>query len=217
MPMDADFRGVLVCPVCGADYVSGVTECSDCHVPLVEPAAEPSPLGADAVEAGSTTEGAVARGWRDALTLDGIAHRVDVTREPGSPATYTLFVCEEERAWVDALAAIIEERPSLEARAAIRRAGARVDEAIATTEEPDEGDFDVPDLVAPLEVQRQIDRAQVVATGRMVLAILFVACGLASSNLWWGLAALIAAAESIRSSRVASARLAAWDRQSEGW
>jgi Putative prokaryotic signal transducing protein len=33
----------VICPTCGADYVPGFTECSDCLMPLVDSLPEPKP------------------------------------------------------------------------------------------------------------------------------------------------------------------------------
>lgn len=214
MPMDPDLRGVLVCPLCGSDYVAGVTECSDCHVALVAPTAAPGLLAGDAVEAGTTAEGAAARGWRDALLVAGVAHRI--ARSTEAPLTYTLLVSEADRPWAAALAAVLEERPSLEARDAIAAADAIADagEAPSETPEPDVADFDVPDLVTPVEVESQIGTAEAASIVLAVVALVLAVVAVMLSP-WWGLAAAIAASESVRWWRVAGARRTAWERDND--
>jgi hypothetical protein len=45
----------MICPVCGAEYRAGFTECSDCLVPLVRPA-PPVGGGEDVSDRGSTAK-----------------------------------------------------------------------------------------------------------------------------------------------------------------
>lgn len=209
---DADAE--LVCPSCGAAYVAGIAECSDCHVPLVQPTPAAGLLAGVAVGAGTTAEGAAARGWREALLLAGVAHRIERSTDPEATLTYTLLVGKADRAWAEALVAVLEERPSLEARDAVHRADARAAEAAPDVAEPDGADFDVPDLLPPPETQRQIDVAQSTATAGMVLSVLFT-CAAVALSPWWAVAAVLAAVESVRSTRVARARREAWARQTE--
>lgn len=218
MPMPTDEPQGLICPQCGDDFVPGITECSDCHVALVDPTTELElvSLGGEAVEVAASAEAAVARGWRDALTAAGVAHRIGVPgdSDPEHPKAYALLVGEADTEWAVALAEVVEERPSLDAADAVRLARERLGATPGGAFEADDAAFDVPDLLPPPEVQRAIEAAQSVATAGMVLSILF-ACAAIAISPWWGLAALIAAAESVRSTRVARARRAAWEQLSE--
>lgn len=218
MPMPAFEPEGLICPQCGDDFVPGISECSDCHVALVSPTAAPElvRLDGEAVEVATTAEAAVARGWRDALTAAGVTHRIVVSGNPDPEMSkaYALLVGEADSDWAAALAEVVEERPSLDANAAVRLAHERFAAAPDGAFEIDGTAFDVPDLLPPPEVKRSIEAAQSLATAGMVLSILFACAALAISP-WWGVAALIAAAESVRSKRVARARLAAWERDND--
>ena len=200
----------MICPQCEAEYVSSVAECSGCRVALVEPAPDPIPLGDAAVEAAQTADGAEVRGWRAALTHAGVTHRIEV--EAGTPPVYTLLVGEADRAWAEALAAVLVERPSLEAQDAVRHADARLSEHAEDDPEPDEADFDVPDLIPPPDIKGAIEAAESVATALIAGAVLLLFVAVAFSP-WWGVLGVIAALESVRARRRAQTLRAAWQQE----
>lgn len=214
---------LLVCPTCGAEYVTGVAGCSDCRVALVAPTPAPDLLAADedAVEVWSTFDASVARGWHDVLTAAGVAQRINVTgdADPESPPRYLLLVDARDADWAFVLACIVDEQPSVDAAEAVRQATEQMnaESADASDVDPDidAAMFDVPDLLPPPEVATQIAAAESIATVGMVLAVLFAAAA-AGVSMWWAIPALIAAVESVRARRRAAARLAEW-RQSVGW
>ncbi len=95
-----------VCPECRVEYVPTALECSDCRVPLVDPAALPEAAEAGLPAASELTPIRVENGrWIQALATrlaeDGIAHRVEAAAAaPGrhSDPLFALFVRPEDEA-----------------------------------------------------------------------------------------------------------------------
>lgn len=209
----------MICPVCRAEYVPGRAECSDCRVALVDPASAPDLVvaGDDAVEIASTSDAAVARGWRDALTTAGVGHRIVVSgdADPETPQSFVLHADAPDAEWAAALASVVDEQPSLETDAAIRRGRERMSAGPVTTSESDIALFDVPDLLPPPDVTLQISAAETTRTIGLMLAILF-ACAAVALSPWWAIPAVIAGTEGVRAQRRARARRAEWQ-QASGW
>lgn len=114
----------MFCPQCGAEYVSGVAECADCRVPLVETAPGPEEEGTpelhliELYRAETLVNLAVARSLLEEAGIEYViqGERLDESAFPLSRPLWILVARGDEARAREALSCL--ERPEDESGAA---------------------------------------------------------------------------------------------------